>query len=121
MLDRSWDSIDREWRNSKRAVLAYYIGGWREGESPADALARALEMTSESSEIDRLSRCLGADLIDFSELSFQQSIALSISLLNEKLEDVPHEVRDFFGAPRELAGVARAATRGIRWDSAAVC
>ncbi len=114
MLKDDWARIDREWRSSKRAVLAYYTGGWRKGESPLDALARALGVKSEEilfdatdpmaerDELDELSVCLGADWVDLPDLNISDSVTLTISLLNNKLADVPPEVRAFFGAPRTL-------------------
>ncbi len=114
MLKTDWARIDRDWLNSKRAILAYHVGGWSPGESPLDALARALGVgskdlqqelahhTAERLELDQLSVCLEADWVDLSELSIQEGVAFAISLLNEKLEDVPAQVRDFFGAPRRL-------------------
>ncbi len=109
-----WTRIDREWRSSKRAILAYHVGGWREGESPLDALARALGVASEEvpldsidptierDELDQLSSCLGAGWVERSGLNIEESVALAISLLNEKLAYVPHEVRAFFDAPGKL-------------------
>lgn len=109
-----WIRIDREWRSSKRAVLAYYVGGWREGESPLDALARALGVPSEDlpldsidptierDELDQLSACLGAGWVERAGLNIEDSVALAISLLNEKLAYVPYEVRAFFDAPGKL-------------------
>ncbi len=114
MLECDWDLIDQEWRCSKRAILAYHIGGWREGESPLDALARALgvrpeelllEMTdpiAERDELDELSVCLGGDWVNQPGLNISDSVAITISLLNKKLADVPPEVRAYFGAPRTL-------------------
>ncbi len=114
MLKDDWARIDREWRSSKRAVLAYHIGGWREGESPLDALARALGVRSEEillgvtdpvaerDELDELSVCLGTDWVDLPDLNISDSVALTILLLNKKLANVPSEVRAFFGAPRTL-------------------
>ncbi len=43
MRKSDWARIDQEWRGCKRAILAYHLGGWREGESPLEALARAPE------------------------------------------------------------------------------
>ncbi len=114
MLKDDWARIDIEWRSSKRAVLAYYVGGWREGESPLDALARAIGAKSEEilldvtdpmaerDELDGLSVCLGTDWVHLPGLNISDSVALTISLLNDKLADVPPEVRAFFGAPRTL-------------------
>jgi hypothetical protein len=110
MFEPGWVHIDHEWRNSKRAILAFHRGGWREGESPLDALARALgvqtqEIELESSdstadELDQLSACLG--WVEFSGLNIAESVALVLSELNEKLGVVPPEVRAFFDAPRKL-------------------
>jgi hypothetical protein len=109
-----WAHSDREWRNCKRAILAYHVGGWRRGESPLEALARALgveprdillELTdpwTARCELDELSACLGAGWIEPPGIDIGESIVLAISILNEKLEDVPPEVRAFFGAPRKL-------------------
>ncbi|MEK4033892.1 hypothetical protein WOC76_14545 [Methylocystis sp. IM3] len=114
MVRHDWTRIDREWRSSKRAVLAYYVGGWREGESPLEALARALGVASEElpldssnpmierDELDHLSTCLGAGWVELGGLNIEESVALAVSLLNEKLAYVPQEVRAFFDAPHEL-------------------
>jgi hypothetical protein len=109
-----WLRIDSEWRSSKRAILAYHVGGWRRGESPLDALARALGVgaentvleltdgTAEREELDQLSACLDTDWIDRPGLNIEESVALALSLLSEKLAEVPPEVRAFFDAPRKL-------------------
>jgi hypothetical protein len=109
-----WGRIDREWRSSKRAILAYHVGGWRKGESPLDALARALgveaettvleatDRTVERDELHQLSACLDTGWIDRPGLNIEESVALAISLLSEKLAEVPSEVRAFFDAPRKL-------------------
>lgn len=113
MYKPDWAHIEHEWRNTKRAILAYHVGGWREGESPLDALARALgvsaqeiqlESTNDSAadELDQLSACLGAGWGEFPELNIAESVALAISALNEKLRVVPPEVRAFFDAPCKL-------------------
>ncbi len=90
------------------------MGCWRDGESPLDALARALgvksgeilldvaDPTAERDELDELSVCLGTDWVDLPDLNISDSVALTISLLNNKLADVAPEVRAFFGAPRTL-------------------
>lgn len=107
-------NIDRQWRASKHAILAYYIGGWHKGESPLDALARALDVASEDlltqlsnhstdrDEFDLLSNCLGAGWLDLSELSIQDGVAFLIGVVNKKLARVPPEVRAYFGAPVKL-------------------
>jgi hypothetical protein len=107
-----WGRNDREWRSSKHAILAYHVGGWRKGESPLDALARALGVESEKTlledgvaerdELDQLSACLDADWFNRPGLNIEESVALAISLLSEKLAEVPPEVRAFFDAPRKL-------------------
>ncbi len=105
---------DRQWRASKHAILAYYVGGWRQGEPPLDALARALDVppqniaselenhSTERDEFDLLSTCLGAGWLGLSELSVRDSVALVVTLVNEKLARVPPEVRAYFGAPQKL-------------------
>ncbi len=112
MSKQDWAHSDREWRGSKRAILAYHVGGWRKGESPLEALARALGVDSkdilltdpraERQELDELSACLGAGWVEAPGLDIGESVALAISLVNEKLEEVPPKVRVFFGAPRRL-------------------
>ncbi|WP_363349486.1 hypothetical protein [Methylocystis echinoides] len=112
MFKSDWPHHEHEWRNSKRAILAYHVGGWREGESPLDALARALGVSthniqlestdSAADELDHLSACLGEDWVDLSGLNIAESVALAISVLNEKLRVIPPEVRAFFDAPRKL-------------------
>lgn len=114
MLEYDWDLIDQEWRSSKRAILAYYVGAWREGESPLDALARALGVESENisltlsdptverDELDELSACLGLGWIELPGLNVQEAVNCAISVFNEKLKDVPPEVLAYFGAPRKL-------------------
>ncbi|WP_363347177.1 hypothetical protein [Methylocystis echinoides] len=109
-----WGRIDREWRSSKRAILAYHIGGWRKGESPLDALARALDVAAVDvlseltdpkagrAELDQLSSCLETGHFELPGLNIEESVALVIELLNEKLAYVPNEVRSFFGAPQML-------------------
>ncbi len=111
---QDWAHSDRAWRGSKRAILAYHIGGWRSGESPLEALARALGVDTEDillelpdpwmerHELNELSGCLGQGWAESSGLDIEESVALAISILNEKLRDVPLEVRAFFGAPRKL-------------------
>ncbi len=107
-------SADREWRASKHAILAYHIGAWREGESPLDALARALDVapdnlltelenySMERDALDLLSSCLETNRLDLSRLSIQESLAHMVSLVNEKLAQVPSEVRCYFRAPERL-------------------
>jgi hypothetical protein len=112
MVEPNWLYVDHEWRNSKRAILAFHIGGWREGESPLDALARALGVAiqeiqlestdSTADELDHLSACLEAGWVEFSGLNIAESVALVLSELNEKLGVVPPEVRAFFDAPCKL-------------------
>ncbi len=114
MLQYDWDLIDQEWRSSKRAILAYYVGAWRQGESPLDALARALGVESvdislelidpitERDELDELSACLGLGWIEPHGLNVQEAVNCAISVFNEKLKDVPPEVLAYFGAPRRL-------------------
>jgi hypothetical protein len=112
MCNRDWAQFDHEWRNSKRAILAYHVGGWREGESPLDALARALGVSTHTirldatdfagDELDQLSACLDADWVEASELNIAESVALALSALNKKLGVVPPEVRAFFDAPSKL-------------------
>jgi hypothetical protein len=106
--------IDRQWRASKHAILAYYVGGWHKGESPLDALARALDVapddilnqlsnhSTDRDEFDLLSSCLGAGWLDLSELSIQDGVAFLVALVNKKLAGVPPEVRAYFGAPMKL-------------------
>ncbi len=114
MLENNCARIDLEWRGCKRAILAYHLGGWREGESPLDALARALgvgsediplegtDFTTERQELDELAACLGAGWTELPELTVGDGVVMAISLINEKLADVPPEVLAFFGAPRRL-------------------
>jgi hypothetical protein len=112
MFKLDWPHHEHEWRNSKRAILAYHVGGWREGESPLDALARALGVPTQAiqlestdstaDELDQLSACVGAGWVEFSGLNIAESVALVLSKLNEKLGVVPPEVRAFFDAPRKL-------------------
>ncbi len=114
MRKSDWARIDQEWRGCKRAILAYHLGGWREGESPLEALARALgvgsediplqgiDLTSERDELDELAACLGAGWAELPELTVEEGVVMAISLINEKLEDVPPEVLAFFGAPQKL-------------------
>jgi hypothetical protein len=134
MFALDWPHIDHEWRNSKRAILAYHVGGWREGESPLDALARALgvsaqkirlestDSASAANELEQLSACLGGGWGEFPGLNIAEVVALAISALNEKLRVVPPEVCAFFGAPQQLEpfpqgrsseGVARARREGL--------
>jgi hypothetical protein len=112
MCNRDWAQFDHEWRNSKRAILAYHVGGWREGESPLDALARALGVSTHTirldatdfaaDELDHLSACLDADWVEASELNIAESVALALLALNKKLGVVPPEVRAFFDVPSKL-------------------
>ncbi len=111
---RSRKSLDRQWRAAKQAILAYHIGSWRKGESPLEALARALDAVPENlltalvnhstdgAEFDLLSSCLGASRLDLSGLSIQDGIVLIVALTNKKLVQVPAEVRAYFGAPEKL-------------------
>lgn len=127
MFASDWPHIDHEWRNCKRAILAYHVGGWREGESPLDALARALGVSAQNirleptdsaaNELEQLSACLGVGWGEFPGLNIAEVVSLAISALNEKLRVVPPEVCAFFGAPQQLEpfplgrsseGVARA-------------
>ena len=41
--EKDWREIDRQWRASKSAILAYHVGYWRKGELPSDALALGFE------------------------------------------------------------------------------
>ncbi len=114
MLKSDWARIDLDWRGCKRAILAFHVGDWREGESPLDALARALgvgsediplqgiDLTTEREELDELAACLGAGWTELPELTVGDGVVRAISLINEKLEDVPPEILAFFGAPRKL-------------------
>jgi hypothetical protein len=114
VVGSDWSRIDRDWRNSKRAILAYHVGEWRKGESPLAALARALgfasedialeliDYTFEHDQLEHLSTCLGSGWVDVPGLDIEKSVDLAISLISEKLEEVPPEVREFFGAPRKL-------------------
>ncbi len=60
------------------------------------------DRTIERDELDELAACLGAGWCDLQGLNVEESVRLAILLVNEKLRDVPGEVRDFFGAPRTL-------------------
>lgn len=114
MLDQDWTRIDYDWRGSKRAILAYHVGGWRNGESPLAALARALgvglddlppelmDQATERVELDELSAFLGTEWLDQPGLDIAESVSVLISLLSEKLAEVPPEVRAYFGAPQTL-------------------
>jgi hypothetical protein len=118
---RQTPKIDREWHASKLAILAYYIGGWRKGESPLDALGHALgippqeilpeaiSQTVEHDELRLLSQCLGVDWVELPGLNVQEGIIQAITLVNEKLAGVPPEVRAYFGAPKKLS------TAGVDW------
>ena len=105
-----WAEIDRQWNGLKRAVLAYHVGCWRKGEPPLHALARALDIAPEETlgdaaqceELERLSGCLSMGWDEQPGLNIAESVALTISLLNDKLAEVPLEVRAFFGAPAKL-------------------
>jgi hypothetical protein len=106
--------IDRQWRAAKHAILAYHVGAWRVGESPLDALARALDLPreeilaalanhrAERDELDALSACLGPGWAELAGLSIMGGVSLAVTMVNEKLARVPPEVRTFFGAPRKL-------------------
>lgn len=121
-MRRDWTRFNREWRSSKRAILAFHMGGWRKGESPLDALARALGVASkdlllekkdpriERNELDQLAACLGADWIETPGLNIEESLARAMLLLNQKLSSVPTEVRAFFDAPGKLEPLASAQT-----------
>ncbi len=61
-----------------------------------------MDSAAEQDELDELSACLGADWVDLPGLDITESVGLVISLLSEKLEEVPPEVRVFFGAPQKL-------------------
>lgn len=107
-------SADREWRASKHAILAYHVGGWREGESPLYALARALDIAPdnllaeleahsiEKDELELLSGCLEMNRLDLSNLSIQEALWHMVELVNEMLAQVPSEVRYYFRAPGRL-------------------
>lgn len=113
-------SLDRHWRASKHAILAYHAGGWREGESPLDALARALDLPAEDmttaladpaaarDEAALLASCLDTSALDFPGLTIGDAVARAVTLINEKLARVPPDVRAFFGAPRQLEPIAGA-------------
>ncbi|MGJ0507921.1 MAG: hypothetical protein ACR652_12535 [Methylocystis sp.] len=106
--------IDRQWRAAKCAILAYYVGCWRKGEAPLDALARALNVATEEAllgpashaakqaELALLFKCLRIDWQERPGLDIEDSVDLVIRLLNEKLAVVPSEVRAFFGSPVKL-------------------
>lgn len=112
---RKVPEIERHWRATKHAILAYHAGGWRKGESPLDALARAFDLPSDEmraaltshaaarDEFALLSSCLGSGWLDLSGLiSIEDGVALAVALVNGKLARVPPEVRAFFGAPHKL-------------------
>jgi hypothetical protein len=118
---RPTPNIDTEWSASKHAIIAHYIGGWRKGESPLDALARALSIPAEDilaelvthkvkhDELDLLSECLGAGWVERPGLDIRGSVTQAITLVNEKLARVPPEVRGYFGAPKKLSAA------GVDW------
>jgi hypothetical protein len=118
---RPTPNIDSEWSASKHAIIAHYIGRWRKGESPLDALARALGIPSadllaellthkaKHDELDLLSECLGAGWVELPGLDVRGSVTQAITLVNEKLARVPPEVRGYFGAPKKLSAA------GVDW------
>jgi hypothetical protein len=121
--EKDWREIDRQWRASKRAILAFHGGCWQKGESPSDALARALNVAcdeallapaidpAEAVELALLYKCLRMGWEELQGLNIEQSIDLVISIANEKLAVVPPEVRAFFGAPVKLESVMALGSR----------
>ena len=104
--------VAAKWNACTRAVLAASV--WREGESPADALARALGVATAAEALyepkhwkdidaraNRLWEVIGVSDDDIDNADVDDGVQIIIEGINKKLAETPKEVRDFFKSPEQ--------------------